>query len=274
MTEDLHVLTEAARLLRGGHPFVMATVISCKGSTPRNAGARMNWRPGSDAAVAAGPSAEGQLTGTVGGGQFEHLAIGTARECLATGRGRVERYVLSEDADQCCGGVMEVYFEYHAPRARVVLFGAGHVARELAALLSAGPIETVVVDDRVDWNSAVRFPEATRVLAFDEGVRTCGERSGVTLACVMTCSHDTDFDLLRAILSAGSRPAFLGLIGSRSKRACLFGRLVAAGIAEDLVRAVECPIGIGDTGKEPKLVAISIAAQLLTRARILAGDAK
>jgi xanthine dehydrogenase accessory factor len=84
----------------------------------------------------------------------------------------------------------------------------------------------------------------------------------------MTCSHDTDLELLGQILKRP--PAFVGLIGSRSKRACLFGRLVASGANEDAVQRVQCPIGVGDTGKEPKLVAISIAAQLLMEAGKLA----
>jgi xanthine dehydrogenase accessory factor len=92
-----------------------------------------------------------------------------------------------------------------------------------------------------------------------------------TLACVMTCSHDTDFELLQGLLRQSSiTPAFVGLIGSRSKRACLFGRLVASGIDEECVRRIHCPIGVGDTGKAPKLVAISMAAQLLLEAKKLA----
>ena len=83
----------------------------------------------------------------------------------------------------------------------------------------------------------------------------------------MTCSHDTDFELLRQLLV--KPPAFVGLIGSRSKRVCLFGRLVASGIDSEAVQKVHCPIGIGDLGKEPRLVAISMAAQLLQVARTL-----
>ena len=43
----------------------------------------------------------------------------------------------------------------------------------------------------------------------------------------------------------------------------LFGRLIGSGIAEEIVKRVQCPIGVGNTGKEPRMVAVSMAAGLL-----------
>ena len=88
----------------------------------------------------------------------------------------------------------------------------------------------------------------------------------------MTCSHETDFELLQSLLASdatGAVPAFVGLIGSRSKRVCLFGRLIGAGIDEDRVKRMHCPIGVDDTGKEPRMVAVSMAAQILLEAKRL-----
>jgi xanthine dehydrogenase accessory factor len=124
------------------------------------------------------------------------------------------------------------------------------------------------VDDRADWNTPDRFPRARRLLSWDDGVAAATQRPEATLACVMTCSHDTDFELLRKLLVRP--PAFVGLIGSRSKRVCLFGRLIASGLDEAVVQRVHCPIGVGDTGKAPPLVAISMAAQILLESKKLA----
>lgn len=256
MPESSDVLRAAAELAERGEGFVLMTVVSAKGSTPRDAGAKMLLRPGARREL---------WVGTVGGGQFEHLVMADAERYLASGACGVERYVLGADADQCCGGVMEVFFEAHRPGARVVVFGAGHVSRELVRLLEPAGLDVVVVDDRAEWNAAERFPRARRVVSFEEGVRLACERGEETIALVMTCSHDTDFELLRELLKRP--PRFVGLIGSRSKRACLFGRLVASGIDEEVVKRVNCPIGVGDTGKEPALVAVSIAAQVLMEAR-------
>lgn len=262
MGEDRDVFSAAAELLDTGEPFVMITVVKTQGSTPRNAGARMIWRP----SAAGFPNG---ATGTVGGGQFEHLVIDAARTCFREHKHAVEHFVLGADADQCCGGTMDVFFEYHGRPSRLVVFGAGHVAHALYEILSASPFEFVVVDDRADWNTAARFGRARRLSAWEDGIRACREMRATTQALVMTCSHDTDFEILRGLLP--EPPAFLGLIGSRSKRVCLFGRLVASGIEEEAVKRVHCPIGVGDTGKEPRAVAISIAAQLLMEAKALAG---
>ena len=259
MSEDRDVLRAAADLAGAGEAFVLITVVRTQGSTPRDAGAKMIWRPSR--------GGDGSLVGTVGGGQFEMLVMDAAR---THGEGKscgMERYVLGADADQCCGGVMEVFFEYYGARQRLVVFGAGHVSAALAELMRASAMEIVVVDDRAEWNSAERFIGCRRVMSWDEGVEVACAEPGSTLACVMTCSHDTDFELLRKILARP--PAFVGLIGSRAKRACLFGRLVASGVDEEAVKRVQCPIGVGDTGKEPRLVAISMAAGLLLEGKKL-----
>jgi xanthine dehydrogenase accessory factor len=259
---DRDIFVEAARLTQSGTPFVLATVISTKGSSPRDAGAKMIWRP-DDAGV-------GGLTGTIGGGQFELLVAEAAARVFASRGSATGHYVLGAEAEQCCGGAMDVFLEYCGPRQRLVIFGAGHVSKELAEILKGSPLELVVVDDRPEWNSEARFPGALRIMQWDVGVRATRERARETLACVMTCSHETDFELLRKLLEpATAAPAFVGLIGSRSKRVCLFGRLVSSGIDEERVRAVQCPIGVGNTGKEPRMVAISMAAGILLEARKL-----
>lgn len=262
MSTDRTILKQAGELAAAGTPFVLITVTSAKGSTPRNAGAKMIWRPGM-----------GSETGTVGGGQFEFLALDAAQRHFQNRTCGSEHYVLGADADQCCGGVMDVFFEYVGARQRVVLFGAGHVSHALAAMLAPAPLEVVIADDRPEWNTLDRFPGCRRVTDWAEGVRLAREKPEATLAIVMTCSHDTDFELLRQLLNPaapGGTPTFTGLIGSRSKRVCLFGRLVASGLSEELVTRVHCPVGVGDTGKEPQLVAISMAAQILLEARKLA----
>lgn len=253
MSSDRDILLAAAKLAEQGEPFVLITVIKTQGSTPRDAGAKMIFR---------NPTPQG----TIGGGQFELLVLDAAQRHLENRTCGIEKYVLGADADQCCGGVMEVFFESFGARQRLVIFGAGHVSQAMCEILKTATLDITVVDDRPDWNSPERFPRARRLTSWDEGLALCQRNPSTTLACVMTCSHDTDFELLRQILGKPV-PSFVGLIGSKSKRVCLFGRLVASGIDDATVQKVHCPIGVGDTGKEPGLVAISIAAQVLLEAK-------
>lgn len=276
MATDRDIFAEASSLTQAGTPFVLITVIATKGSTPRDAGAKMIWCPTS--------SGTGEFVGTVGGGQFEMLVAESAARVFASRSTATEHYVLGAEAEQCCGGAMDVFLEYCGSRQRLVIFGAGHVAHELTDILRGSPLEVIVADDRPDWNSPERFSgRARRVLDWKEGIRLARVRSTETLACVMTCSHETDFNLLTGLLATKSdhkltplgsdcAPAFVGLIGSRSKRICLFGRLIGAGISEEVVKRVQCPIGIGDTGKEPRMVAISMAAGILLEAKRMEGS--
>jgi len=57
---------------------------------------------------------------------------------------------------------------------------------------------------------------------------------------------------------------FIGLIGSRTKWATFRHRLEARGYTPDELARITCPIGLpGLAGKEPAVIAASVAAQLL-----------
>ena len=88
-----------------------------------------------------------------------------------------------------------------------------------------------------------------------------------TVFAVMTHSHPLDEAICDAILRRDDL-AFLGLIGSATKRARFVKRLGEAGIpAEQLARLV-CPIGLpGIRSKEPTAIAASFAADLLVPPR-------
>ncbi len=277
MGYDMNILLLAAALAKAGLAHVCVTVTGTKGSTPRNAGAKMlvgtgtapdpsEFVEGYEMGVSH-PHAGVWVVGTVGGGQFELLAMDAAVEHLAARTCGAAKFTLGADADQCCGGVVELYYDYVGHDQRIIIFGAGHVSYELARLLAPAGHEVTIADDRPQWNSDTRFPAAyaQRETSWERAVALAHREPQRTLVCVLTYSNDTDFDLLRSLLA--HPPAFVGLIGSKSKRACLLGRLVASGIDADVVTRVQCPVGVGDCGKEPALVALSIAARLLIAAK-------
>jgi xanthine dehydrogenase accessory factor len=84
---------------------------------------------------------------------------------------------------------------------------------------------------------------------------------------VLTHSHDLDLRITEAILRRGDF-AFLGLIGSQTKRARFMRRFEQRGMAPALLERLTCPIGIaGITGKEPDVIAVAVVAQLLQHGR-------
>src|SRR5690606_28927831 len=89
--------------------------------------------------------------------------LAAARACLRDASPRVVKAHLVRDLGMCCGGSMEVFVEYLAPEARLVLIGAGHVAQALAPVAAGVGFRLVVVDDRDELLDHPAFAGAERV---------------------------------------------------------------------------------------------------------------
>ena len=80
---------------------------------------------------------------------------------------------------------------------------------------------------------------------------------------IMTHSHKIDLDICSLLLNKNNF-SFIGLIGSKTKKARFTSKLLKIGYSQDLINKIECPIGINTIkGKEPDIIAISIIAKLL-----------
>jgi xanthine dehydrogenase accessory factor len=150
-----------------------------------------------------------------------------------------------------------------APRARLCLFGAGHVGAAIVRALADLPCRVTWVDEREDLFPAA-IPANVTVEATDIPEALVEEAAPGATFLVMTHSHALDLRLANAILSRPGRDWF-GLIGSDTKRRQFEHRLRERGIADERIAAMVCPIGLpGITGKAPAVIAASVAAQLLT----------
>lgn len=235
-------------------PAVLCTLVRVTGSAPQEVGARM-W-------VTAG-----RFYGTLGGGELERRILDHARELLRrAGAGPALReFVLCKETGQCCGGRVEVFFEPVPRRKAVHLFGGGHVGRAVAGVLSGAGFDLHLVDPRPEWAAREGLPGDVEAhladpVAYVEG-RDWGPQDA---ACVFTHSHELDFRLVRRLLERA--PGYVGLIGSEHKARVFQARLRDAG-GPDLERAfderVRCPIGLPLPGKNPKVIAVAVAAELL-----------
>ena len=154
MTEPL--AARLASLLTAGTPAVLVPVAEARGSTPREVGAAMLVT-------------EDRGFGTIGGGRLEWECLAQARKLLASGR--AEDFVeipLGPAVGQCCGGHVRIRLRRAGAAERaeleaagaaaeaalptVLLFGAGHVGRALAAALAPLPLLLRWIDARAgDW---------------------------------------------------------------------------------------------------------------------------
>lgn len=239
-------------------PAVMCTLVRVVGSAPQEPGARM-W------------AARDSFAGTLGGGEFERRVLETARAMLESGESKpvLKEFVLCKEMGQCCGGRVEVFFELVAKPRTVTLFGAGHVGRAAAEVLSGMPFSTRVIDAREDWADPKAFPGGVEVLRAEptDYARSLPWTEDDAV-CIFTHSHDLDFLLTRFFLR--QPVGYLGLIGSAHKAKVFLSRLKDGDTALPSERweslwdeKMHCPIGRSFGSKNPKVIAVSIASELL-----------
>ena len=255
-------------------PAVLVEVCATEGSAPREPGAWM--------AVFAGTA-----LGTVGGGHLEWDAIAQARTQLASAAPQGEvcqrRVALGPSLGQCCGGAVTLRFQRVGPgdvsllatrltqqaqrRLRpVALFGGGHVGHALVRVLAPLPFALSWIDSR-DGVFPDPLPGGV-VCDHSEPVQAAVPHlAAQSLVLIMSFSHAEDLDVLAACLLRQRQRAdlpYIGLIGSRTKWATFRHRLEARGFAASELAQVTSPIGIaGIQGKEPEVIAVAVAAQLL-----------
>ena len=143
------------------------------------------------------------------------------------------------------------------------LFGAGHVGRALVHVLEGLPYRIRWFDERPEMFPAT-LPANVRPEASADARHDVASAPPGTIFLVMTHSHALDFNICDQVLRRGDF-AFLGLIGSATKRATFERRLKLRGHSDAAIRRLICPIGLpAIAGKAPATVAISVAGQLLT----------
>jgi len=147
-------------------------------------------------------------------------------------------------------------------RPRLVIFGAGHVGQAVARVFGPLPFEVDWLASREDLRPQPRGTRA-RILTEDELEAAVEAAPAGALFAVFTHSHDLDYRLTRAALRRGDF-RYLGLIGSRSKRARFESRLKADGITAGQLARLTCPIGLSSLkSKDPAVIAVGLAAELL-----------
>ncbi|CAN5260061.1 xanthine dehydrogenase accessory protein XdhC [soil metagenome] len=151
-------------------------------------------------------------------------------------------------------------------RPRLFLFGAGHVGAALVRALAELPCRVTWIDEREDVFPA-QVPENVRCEVSDRAEAIIDTAPSGASFLVMTHSHPLDQGLAESILQRQEKRGdigWFGLIGSRTKRIQFERRLLARGISKAHLEEMICPIGIADIqGKQPAIIALSVAAQLL-----------
>lgn len=245
---------------------VLVELSDVKGSAPRDAGTWMLV------------SREG-IFRTIGGGQLEYMAIDHARRILNGGDDTPLDVPLGPEIGQCCGGRVGVCFKRVnqqlatqliakvdaeiASRPHVYIFGAGHVGDALAYALSLTPVRVVLVDTREAELTAFHVPGVETCLAAmpEQVVRSAPPGSAFI---ILTHDHALDFLIVTEAL-ARRDAVYVGMIGSKTKKATFKSWLKREAGSEKLFDDLICPIGgtvVKD--KRPAVIAALVCAEVLT----------
>lgn len=157
----------------------------------------------------------------------------------------------------------QVLIEPIASGCTVHLFGAGHVALEVAALARRVDFQVEVYDDRPEFANAERFPHAKAVhVAADLDAAVNRQRiTGNDFLVIVTRGHKHDLEVLDQALR--TQASYIGMIGSLRKRDAIYAALRQRGVAPASLEQVHCPIGLGIGAQTPAEIALSIVAELV-----------
>ena len=247
----MELFEEIVRLKREGRSAALATIVQCIGSSPQKEGAKMLVRD------------DGSIAGTLGGGCIEAEVIQASRMAIRDGLPQTIPFELTEKhGGLVCGGKVLVYIEPIIPDPHLVVLGAGHVGSALSRAARFSGFRITVIDDREEFANRENIPDAQTLVVAD--FERAFEKFPVerdAYIVIATRGHNHDLDALKAALNTEAR--YIGLMGSRRKKALLFKTLKREGFSEDEIRRVIVPVGLPIGSVTPEEIAISILAQII-----------
>jgi xanthine dehydrogenase accessory factor len=233
-------------------------------------------RPTAVATVIAHPDAEwvgrrlvirpDAVEGSLGSARADAAVVDDARGLLSAGRTAVLTY--GPDGQRQDAG-MDVFVASHAPRPRMLIFGAIDFADALARQGAFLGYRVTVCDARAVFATPARFPAADEVVVdwpdrYLAGQAKLGAIDARTAICVLT--HDPKFDV--GVLEMALRLPQVGYVGAMGSRVTHSDRLVRlreAGLTETELSRLASPIGLDLGARTPEETAVSIAAEIIAR---------
>ena len=196
--------------------------------------------------------------GSLGGSALDARAAELAAAALA---GEVGEGLHEVDPG---GGPVELYLELHHPVPELVVVGAGHIAQPLSSVGALLGFRVTVLDDRPEFATRERFPDAERVDRIDFSDPFAGVRLGpLTHVVLVTRGHKYDYECLRRLLVADPPPRYVGMIGSRRRVRATWERLLEEGVPRERVAAVRAPVGLDLAAQTPAEIAVAVAAEIV-----------
>ncbi|MFA6618183.1 MAG: XdhC/CoxI family protein [Candidatus Neomarinimicrobiota bacterium] len=243
---------ELLDLAEGSISGVLVTVIAKEGSGPAVTGTKMIVY------------ADGSISGTVGGGSIEKLAIKKSMTLFETHQNTTESYIMDDSGDtgMICGGTATLFFEYFAPKKHVYIFGAGHIGRALIYHLKELNYHICLIDDRKDVLNDVPDVNEKIMAPFADALNNSKVQKDAFFV-IATYEHKHDGLVLNKIYGSDWQPKYVGLVSSRSKKKHMREQLLALYPEAD-IDTLYTPAGLSIGGTLPHEISISIISEMQT----------
>ena len=243
--------------------IIKVKIINVKGSSPNKINDFMLVAPK-------------DIFGTIGGGNLEYLVIEESKLMLKNKSKRKKLNIpLGPGIGQCCGGYVEIILTLHKDtdaamkdekvndsfKEDLYIFGAGHIGQALIETIGNLNFNTYLIDSREEYLKMSVNKDVNYLLS-KEPWKVVNKLKDNAYYVVLTHSHEYDLKILNEILT--KKFTFVGLIGSTTKKNRFFKRLTENGHDKNIIKKIECPIGV-DIGnsKDPNEIAFSIITRLI-----------
>ena len=261
MPSDLEILNEAARLLETGKNLALCIVVEKEGSGPRDVGTKMIVRE------------DGTTFATIGGGNVERALVDECLKAIKERKSRKVTFNLGQSrrggivgTGMICGGELTILIDVIEPAPRLIIVGTGHVALPLAKLASNVGFKVVIVDDERKRANKDKFPMAETIIAGDYA--TILNQFDFSPTDVVVIAHgepEHDYAALKAVIEKNT--AYIGLLGSPTKKEILTKKLRAEKVNEVHVLSLHAPMGLDIGAQTPEEIGISILAEIIQSQR-------
>jgi xanthine dehydrogenase accessory factor len=212
----------------------------------------------------------GKITDVTGRLQVDHAIQKVEKGFLGPHHFEHEIQGLIEPSRRISNGSSFIESEHNAyliefitPPQPLFLFGAGHVAKEIAALSKKVGFRIIVFDDRVEFATADCFPDADEIVVcpeFAEVFKGFDINPGDFIV-IATRGHCYDKEVLAQALQ--TEAGYIGMIGSRRKRDAIYKELIKQGVKQSALEQVCCPVGLSIDAETPAEIGVSVVAQMI-----------
>lgn len=183
----------------------------------------------------------------------KNVDIEKAQEALISGH---LKYIYNQEQELM---VVEPFF----PEPRLIVLGGGHIAKPLVEFSKKVGFRVTVIDDRLSFANAGRFPLAENV--FCESFENCFKLfklNASSFVVIVTRGHKHDMFCLKETLKYDT--AYVGMIGSKRRIKIVNEQLLLEGYTQEQIQKVNAPIGFDIDAVTPEEIAVSILAQLIS----------